>query len=228
LWKRRPERAFLTVREPPVRNPFYNDSFLGRGAEVSFGVENTMLALVAVAALALVVQTIGMIALLVVARKAAKDMREEIEQYRSSLTPLILRAREMVQNVAPKVEAAAEELTVITGKLREQTADVQAAANDILSKTQRQVGRVDHILSSVFDRVERAGTFMSDAVSKPLRQLSGVIASVKAVVDTLRQPESGHHTVHDAYRYPDAEPVPPARPPVTPPRPTGGSTSVRP
>lgn len=187
---------------------------------MSTGVQNTILAFVAIAALALAVQTIGMLAVLLVARKAAKNLREEMEQYRSSLMPLILRAREVVQNVGPKVEAAADELAVITTKLREQTADVQVAANDIISKTQRQVSRVDSMLSSIFDRVERAGTFMSDAVSKPMRQLSGVIASVKAVVDTLRDPE-GSHAVHDAYRYPDSEPV-------TPPRPAGASTNMRP
>jgi len=187
---------------------------------VSINVENTILAFVAVAALALVVQTIGMIAVLLVARKAAKNVRDEMEQYRSSLMPLILRAREVVEKVAPKVETAADELAVITTRLREQTADVQEAANDIIARTQRQVGRVDHMLSSIFDRVERAGTFVSDAVAKPMRQLSGVIASIKAVVDTLRDPEGGH-TVHDAYRYPDTEPV-------APPRPTGASTNMRP
>lgn len=186
---------------------------------MSIGIENTILAFVAIAALALAIQTIGMIAMLLVARKAAKNVREELEQYRSSLMPLILRAREAVQNVAPKVEAAADELTAITTKLREQTADVQEAANDIIARTQRHVGRIDSILSSIFDRVERAGTFMSDAVAKPMRQLSGVIASVKAVVDTLRDPEGGH-TVHDAYRYPDAEPA-------APPRPAGTTTNMR-
>lgn len=187
---------------------------------MSIGVENTILAFVAIAAVALAVQTIGLIAVLLVARKAAKNVRDEMEEYRSSLMPLIQRAREVVQNVAPKVEAAADELSAITTRLREQTADVQVAATDIIERTQRQVGRVDHILSSIFDRVERAGTFVSDAVARPMRQLSGVIASVKAVVDTLRDPEGGH-AVHDAYRYPDAEPA-------APPRPAGTGTNLRP
>jgi methyl-accepting chemotaxis protein len=198
----------------------YSDSFLVRGAAVSIGIENTILAFVAIAALALAVQTIGMIAVLLVARKAARNLRDEMEQYRSSLMPLILRAREVVQNVAPKVEAAADELSAMTTRLREQTAEVQDAASDIIARTQRQVGRVDSILSSIFDRVERAGSFVSDAVAKPMRQLSGVIASVKAVVDTLRDSESGH-AVHDAYRYPDAEPE-------APPRPAGFTGNTRP
>ena len=44
--------------------------------------------------------------------------------------------------------------------------------------------------ASVLDRVERAGSFMSDAVARPMRQLSGLIASVRAAVETLRGPDA--------------------------------------
>lgn len=175
---------------------------------MSAGVENTILAFVVIAALALAVQTIGMIALLLVARKAAKNMREELEHYRSSVSPLLLRARDVVQHVAPKVEQAADELAVITAKLREQTAEVQVAANDIIARTQHQVGRVDSMLTTVFDRVERAGVFMSDAVARPMRQLSGLIASVRAAVDSLREPATiNQRPPQSAHRYPDVEPA---------------------
>lgn len=174
-----------------------------------------MLVFVAIAALALLVQTIGMLAVLLVARKAARNMREEMEQYRSSLMPLILRARDVVQNVAPKLESAAEELASITTRLREQTADIQATANDILVRTQNQAGRVDHMMTTIFDRVEKAGVFMSDAVARPMRQLSGLIASVKAAVETLRGPDAGHSHAHPPQGYPrysgDDEPEPAGR-----------------
>jgi len=160
---------------------------------LSFDIQNATLALVAIAAVALVVQTIGMLAILSIARKAVRDLREEMEHYRSSLSPVILKTREVVQNVAPKIEQAADELTAITRTLRAQTADIQTAADDIIDRTRHQVGRVDHMLTSIFDRLERAGVFMSDAVAKPMRQLSGLIASVKAVVETLREPQAGHH-----------------------------------
>lgn len=178
---------------------------------MSGDVQNTMLAFVAVAALALAMQTIGMLVLLLVARKAANNVRKELEEYRSTLMPLILRAREVVQTVAPKVESAADELSAIASKLRAQTADVQAAADDIIGRTQRQVGRVDHMLSSIFDRVERAGTFMSDAVARPMRQLSGLIASARAVVETLRDPDARHS--HPPRPYTDGEPLSGARTP---------------
>ncbi len=191
---------------------------------MSIDLQNTTLALAAVAALALLVQTIGMIVVLTMARKAAKNMREELEEYRSLLMPVIQKAREVVENVAPKIERAAEDLSVITASLREQTADIQKAADDIIVRTQRQAGRVDHMLTVVFDGVERAATFMSETVAKPMRQVSGLIASVKAVVETLRDPESTHRysqPSHSPSRYADGEPI-------SSPRPTGSTTPIRP
>lgn len=174
---------------------------------MSVDVQNAMFAFIAVAALALLMQTVGAIAVLLIARKAAKNLRDEMEHYHSTLTPILERARDVVQTVAPKVEAAAEELAVITTKLREQTADIQTAANDIIARTQQQAGRVDHMLTAIFDRLERAGSFVSDVVAKPMRQLSGVVASVRAVMDTLREPQPPHRqAAPGGARYPDGEP----------------------
>lgn len=205
-----------------------------RGAAVSTGAENTILAFVALAAVALAIQTIGIIATLLVARKAARNVREEMEHYRSKVMPIIQRAQEVVEKVAPKVESAAEELSAITTRLREQTAEVQLAANDIISRTQNQVGRVDHMVTAVFDRVERAGAFVSGAVSKPMRQLSGFIASFRAVVDTLRESDGGHRSrpprtaPHYSNVEPFVEPVVEPVEPVPPVSPEESPTIIRP
>lgn len=176
---------------------------------MSPNIQYTILAFVAIAALALVVQTIGMIVLMATARKAVKNVREEMAHYRSTLNPLILRTREVVHNVAPKLEDAADQLNAITRTLRTQTADIQVAADEIIDRTRHQVGRVDHMLTIIFDRLERAGVFMSDAVARPMRQFSGVLASIKAVVESLRDPETGHpHPPQGTSRYSDGEQQP--------------------
>jgi hypothetical protein len=45
---------------------------------------------------------------------------------------------------------------------------------------------MDSMLTNTFNAVDRAAGFMSDTVSKPMRQLSGILASAKAVVESLR------------------------------------------
>lgn len=192
---------------------------------MSLDVQTLMLAFVAIAALALVVQTIGMLAMLLVARKAANNVHEELEHYRSSLMPLILRSRDLIQNVAPNLEAATGDMATITAKLRAQTEEIQTVTDAIVARAQTQAGRADRMLTTVFDGVERASWFMSNTVARPLRQLSGIVASVKAAVETLRDPPSSHprsHPPQGVSRYTGGEPEPAAttgRPRGTPLRP---------
>jgi hypothetical protein len=153
--------------------------------------QTIQLALLGAAVLAICLQAIFLIAVLVVARGAVKSLREELEHYRSSIMPVIFKTREVVHNIAPRIEDAAADLAVITKSLRAQTADVQAAAEDIIERTRGQVSRVDGILTTILDRVEKVGVYISDVVAKPMRQLSGLLASVKAAVETLREVEPG-------------------------------------
>jgi hypothetical protein len=61
------------------------------------------------------------------------------------------------------------------------------------------------MLSHVLDTLDRTGHFMSDVVNKPMRQFSAILASVKAVVESLRNgaPEPNSHS--------NARPNPPSR-----------------
>ena len=194
--------------------------------------QTLQLILTAVAAGALALQTIFMIVLAVIAMRAIKKMREEMEHYRSvvapivdKVAPIIDKTREVVDNVAPRVEEVSEQLTTISRSLREQTADIQIAATDIIDRTRRQATRVDSMMTSVLNRVEKAGELVSDAVAKPMRQLSGLIASIRAAVETLREqapaPPPPVRRVVPSTRFKEGEPVPG-------PRPTGTVTQFHP
>lgn len=148
--------------------------------------QTLQLALVAMVALAMLIQAIVLVAALSVLRKLAKSISEEIEDLRASVMPVVDHARDLFERLGPKVEATTADLAVLTRALRDQTADVQSAADEIIARARRQASRIDTMLSSVLDAVDRAGVFMADTVAKPMRQLSAFLASAKAVVESLR------------------------------------------
>jgi methyl-accepting chemotaxis protein len=148
--------------------------------------QTIQLILVVAVAAAMVIQAIALFAALIALRKLAKSIREDIEDLRSSVMPIIDQARVLVVQVAPKIQETTADLAALTRALREQTADVQAAADEIISRARLQASRVDAMLSSVLDAVDRAGAFMADTVAKPMRQLSAIVASAKAVIESLR------------------------------------------
>ena len=169
--------------------------------------QTILLAFAVVTGLAMLLQAFILLAIFVSMRKAVGAIQKEIGDLRSSLLPVIydtreilassrdtlLGAQEFVANaqgfltrVSPKVEAAAGDLVEITRTLRVQTTQMQSSVTEILEKVRTQSGRVDHMVSGVLDTADRAGGFVTDVVSRPMRQISSILAVAKAVIESLR------------------------------------------
>lgn len=165
--------------------------------------ETIELACIGITALALLMQTIILLALYRGVTKAAKSMQEEIRDLRTSVTPildstrvLVESARDVVESsravsvrLTPKVEALVGDVAELARVMREQSAAVEAVAGDVLERVRKQTGRVDAMVSSTLDAVDQASAFVADAVARPVRQLSGLLAGVKAIVESLRSSE---------------------------------------
>ena len=152
--------------------------------------QTIQLALVAAVAAAFVLQAIVLFAALLVLRNLAKTVRLEIQDLRDAAMPVIESTRELVEHVKPRIEEKTEDLAQVARALNVQVADVQSAASEILVRARQQADRIDTMFSSVLDSVDRIGGMMADTVTKPMRQLSAFLASARAVVESLRNPES--------------------------------------
>jgi uncharacterized protein YoxC len=168
--------------------------------------ETIELACIALGALALVMQTIILFALYRGVSKSTKSIKEEIEDLRSSVMPIVETTRELVDTtrqfvarVTPKVESTVTDMAELARVLREQAVDVEIAAEEILGRVRKQTGRIDTMLSGTLDAVDKAGAFVVEAVGKPVRQLSGLLAGIKAVVESLRASDSSYRepSLHD-------------------------------
>lgn len=151
------------------------------------------LAIVAAVAIAMLIHAIVLLAILVVVRKSARSMSQQIEEMRSSVTsaiqkaePVLEGANNLLARTGPQIEATVHDLATLSANLRKQSDDVQSAATEIVERFRRQSARVDAKLTSIFDVLDRTTEVMSEAVSKPMRQLAGILASAKAVVETFR------------------------------------------
>ena len=137
-------------------------------------------------ALAVVIQAIALIIILVMVRKSLRNALEQFEELRSAVMPIISTAQDLVQRISPKIAAVTDDLTEVVHKVRVQANEVQTTAAELVGRLRHQAARLDSMTSSVLDAVDRVGSFLNDAVSKPLRQLNGMLASARAVVDSLR------------------------------------------
>jgi uncharacterized protein YoxC len=157
--------------------------------------QSILLVFVAITSLAMLMQAIILLAILLSMRKASTSIREQIDEIRSSVMPVVdstrdvcARASDLFQKVSPKVESAATDLAEVAHSLHLQTNELQVSTLEVLERMRRQSSRIDHMFSGLLDAVDRTGSFVAEVVSKPVRQFSGILASIKAVVETLGKP----------------------------------------
>jgi uncharacterized protein YoxC len=161
--------------------------------------ETIELAFIAIAAIALFMQTIILFAIYKGVSKAALSMKEEVDDLRKTVMPILDNTRELLAHVTPKVEGTVTDLAELARGLRAQAADVEASLEEILDRIRKQAGRIDSMFSGTLDAVDKASAFVAEAVGKPVRQLAGLLASAKAILESLRasDPSFREPNLHD-------------------------------
>ena len=96
--------------------------------------------LVVAVAAAMVIQTIVLLAALIVLRKLAKSIRGQIADVHDSVMPVIDDTRELIARVKPRIEETALDLALLARSLRDQTADIQMVADEIIARARSQAG----------------------------------------------------------------------------------------
>jgi uncharacterized protein YoxC len=158
-----------------------------------------LIVFVGLTAVALFGQFIVMLSAYFLVRKNIKTVQEEVSDLRSTVMPILSRSKEMLEKVAPKVESVAADVADMAQSAREQTAHIRFTADEVLARVYRQTSRVDNMITNVADGVEHASTVVADSVTKPVRQVSAILAAAKAflgVLATGRRPDR-HEVVTD-------------------------------
>jgi uncharacterized protein YoxC len=140
---------------------------------------------VGLTAVALFGQFIVMLVAFFMVRKTLTSVQGEIGEIRSTVMPMITRSKELLEKVAPKVESVAADVADMAQSAREQTAHIRFTADEVLARVYRQTSRVDHMITHVADGVEHAGSVVADSVTKPVRQVSAMLAAAKAFLGVL-------------------------------------------
>ena len=152
--------------------------------------QTIQLAVVAVVALALLLQAFVLLAIFVTVRRGVRSIKEEIEDMRSSVMPFVYNSRDLLAKMTPKIEAVAEDIAGVVHGLRKQSTDLESAGAEITERLRHQTSRLDAMLTRLLDSLDRTCAAMAAVAEKPIRRFSGVLACAKAVVDTLRDPNA--------------------------------------
>lgn len=158
--------------------------------------QTIQLLIIAIAGLAVVMQAIILLAIFLSIKKGVNAVQEEVADLRTAVVPLLKASQDFLTRVAPRIEMTTTDVAEMVHGLRARTAEMETSTAEILDRVQHQTARIDAMLTLVLDTLERAGGYVAFAVDKPVRQLAGVVAAIKAVVGTLRRPSSETGQAH--------------------------------
>lgn len=159
---------------------------------------NTLLLVVCViVGISALLQIGFLIGFAIMGTRALKMAKEYGDEARSLAVPALQHARELLEasksllaRLEPRLDAAATDLAEITKVAREETQKLQTSADEITERIRKQAERMDTMTTTALNSVDRVSHFLEAAVNTPVRQVTGVLAAAKAIVDSLRTPSS--------------------------------------
>ena len=156
-------------------------------------IETILAILVAVIAVAGLIQLIIVFALSLVIRKSVKQATEYASEIGDKVTPVLENAkvlmqitRQLITKLEPKLESAATDLADLAHTANVEAKKMQESADEISERVRRQAARVDVMTTEALNGLDRVGNILNQTVTVPVRQVSGVVAAAKAILETLR------------------------------------------
>ncbi len=136
---------------------------------------------VAVSSLSLLIQAV-----------ASWRVYQSVRKLQEEVSPLIPRARAAIEQAETTFRQAATELHEAANLARELMASVQEqvdgidrARQELAAQWRVQSERIDLVLEDILGRVQEAVGVLHGTVMRPVREVSGMVAGVKAALQTL-------------------------------------------
>jgi hypothetical protein len=135
---------------------------------------------------AVLLQACVLLAIFISLRKTAKAVLEATSDLKATVIPMAHSTRELVERITPQIITVTGGLSELTETLRKETAGVSFSVAEIMGRVSRQTQRLDAMLTAGLNSVERAGGVLESAVAMPVRQVNGIFAALKAMIETYR------------------------------------------
>jgi uncharacterized protein YoxC len=163
---------------------------------------NTLLLIfVAFTGISVLLQACVLLGIYISLRKTAQSVSKVTEDLKATVIPMVHSTRELLERVSPQVATVTSGLAELTDMLRKESKGVSFSVSQIMERVERQTQRLDAMLTTGLNTVEKAGMALETVVAAPVRQANGIFAAIKAVVNTYRSEPPRRR----ATRYPDPD-----------------------
>lgn len=211
--------------------PYRVLAFFQAQDSINSGNSRLLIIFIGITALALLTQALVVVVMGVGAMKAIKEIQGHVVELRAKAMPLIAQSHDLVSELTPKIREITNKVNSITGHVEEISALARDKAQEFSPtitaakqtveqanrtvqeanlKTRAQISRVDSMITSSLNSAARLGVAIEQGITKPGREVAGVISGLRAGLDTLLSGARAFGSGANVGRRPPA--APPYRP----------------
>jgi F0F1-type ATP synthase membrane subunit b/b' len=151
-------------------------------------------AAVILACLAFVVQSIVIVMLYRVARNTQTKVLPLVDR----AEPILTTTRQILEENKPRIAEVSVEAVEIAKVARAQADRISELLADSAERAKARLAQIDRTVDETVEQVEQVGGAVKSAVLKPVKEVNGLMAGMKAALSTLasgnRRPSVDHVT----------------------------------
>jgi len=162
--------------------------FQGAGAISS--ADSKLLIILALIALAMVSQAAAMVVIALRSTETIKNLTATVEELKdraipllASVTELTARTNAIVQDASPKVVAITDNLLEASEMVRISAAKIDKTVEDVNLRTQRQVARVDGMVTATLTATSELTETIVEGIRVPAQKIAVAITQAKAFAE---------------------------------------------
>jgi cell division protein FtsL len=122
-----------------------------------------------------------------------------VRQIKDSIEPLLPKTRETLDQAIltltdsrKRIGDIAEQATTILGQAQVQMVRVEEVVLDAATRARNQLARTELVVEDTVSRVQETVSAVQGTVLRPIREVNGLAAGVKAAVSHLIRPKNQH------------------------------------
>jgi methyl-accepting chemotaxis protein len=143
-------------------------------------------------ALALWVQALGVAAVGFYAYRFLQKIDKLGNSFEQKTTPILEKTNLLLEDLTPKVRVISENVEQLSYTVREKVDEIGATmtqvnrtVEEINLRTRVQVARADALVTDAMEATNEISQTVQEGIRVPLRQVMGIVAGVKAGIETL-------------------------------------------
>ena len=121
------------------------------------------------------------------AQKAGKQAQNRLGPLVDRFDAVLTNTSRMLEENRPRIAEIAAEPLVVAKTVRQQVEHIGQLVDDTSVRAKARIAQIDETVGRAVEQVDHAGEAVKSAVMKPVKEVGGIVAGVKAALNTYAQ-----------------------------------------